>query len=106
LIEIRAPIPAAPKLETPANKASTTDTTSLLSWLGADYANGYEVQISKNSGFTDVVQQQVVVGVAEYTASPLAVGGTGTNYYWRVRSINAYGQKGSWSAYRYFKAIP
>jgi predicted secreted protein len=106
LIEIRAPIPAAPKLAIPANKALTTDTTPLFNWLGADYATGYEVQISKNSGFTAIVQQPVVTGITEYTAEPLIVSGTGTYYYWRVRSINTYGQKGSWSAYRYFKLIP
>ena len=106
LIEIRAPIPTAPKLTSPAGGASTTDTTPLLSWLGASYATGYEVQISKNSGFTAVIQQVVVTGITEYTATPLTISGTGTNYFWRVRSINTYGQKSSWSAYRYFKVTP
>jgi predicted phage tail protein len=106
LIEIRAPIPTAPKLTSPSGGASTTDTTPLLSWLGASYATGYEVQISKNSGFTAVIQQVVVTGITEYTATPLTISGTGTNYFWRVRSINTYGQKSSWSAYRYFKVTP
>lgn len=90
----------------PANNASTTDTTPLLSWRGVVYATGYEVQISKNSGFIAIVQQPVVTGVSEYTAEPLVFSGTGTYYYWRVRSINTYGQKGSWSAYLNFKVVP
>ena len=106
LIEIRAPIPAAPKLSSPAGGSSTTDTTPLLSWLGANYATDYEIQISKNSGFSAVVQQKVVTGITDYIADQLTISGTGTTYYWRVRSINTYGQKSSWSAYRYFKVIP
>ncbi len=104
-IVIQAPIPAAPKLTAPANQAEIKDTTPLLDWSTANYATGYEIQISKNSGFSGIIQQQVVNGVTEYIAKPLTYSGTGTNYYWRVRSINTYGQTGSWSAFRSFKII-
>jgi predicted phage tail protein len=104
-IEIQAPIPAAPKLILPVNGTSTNDTTPLLSWTGSDYAASYEVQISFNSGFSAIMQQSTIIGATEFTPDPLYISRS-TYYYWRVRSINVYGQVSSWSAYRSFKVIP
>ncbi len=104
-IEIRAPIPLVPRLTTPVNGFSTTDTTPILGWTKIDYAEDYEVQISLTSAFTAIVKQSTVASVTEYTPDPLYISRT-TYYYWRVRSINAYGQKSRWSAYRSFKVIP
>ena len=104
-IEIKAPVPATPKLTFPINYSVVNDSTPLLSWTETEYATSYEVQISLTKGFTAIVQQSAVTGVNEYTASPLLTSRF-SYYYWRVRSINAYGQKSGWSAYRYFKVIP
>ena len=104
-IEIKAPIPAIPKLTSPNNYTVINDSTPLLSWTEIAYATGYEVQISLTSGFTAIVQQSTIPGVNEYTASPLLTS-RNSYYFWRVRSINTYGQKSSWSANRYFKLIP
>jgi predicted phage tail protein len=102
-IEILAPFPAPPKLTLPAHKSTTSDTTPTLSWEQAGYAVGYEIQISLNYSFTKIVVQPTVNGQLSYTPNPLPVTGSGTTFYWRVRSINVYGQKGNWSSYRYFK---
>jgi predicted phage tail protein len=99
-IEIKAPVPAAPRLALPALKSSGNDTSPTLSWYEAPYAVSYEVQISRNYLFTRIVQQPTINDALEYTAAALTPNAT---YYWRVRSINIYGEKGKWSAYRSFK---
>jgi predicted phage tail protein len=99
-IEIMAPVPAPPKLALPALKSSIDDTSPTLSWYEAPYAVGYELQISRNYKFTQIIQQPTINDALEYTAAALTPNAT---YYWRARSINIYGEKGKWSAYRSFK---
>jgi predicted secreted protein len=104
-IEIMAPIPAPPKLALPAHKSSGSDSTPALSWNAAPYATGYEVQVAKTYTFktASIVAQPTVNGALQYTTAPLPLSGSSTTFYWRVRSINIYGEKGKWSAYRIFK---
>jgi predicted phage tail protein len=101
-IEIKAPVPVPPRLALPAHKSITSDTTPTLSWNAAAYATSYEVQISRNDRFTNIVAQPTVDGTLQYTPDPLPLSSSSTIFYWRVRSINIYGEKGSWSSYRYF----
>ena len=105
-IEIIAPIPAPPKLGLPAHKSTTSDTSPTLSWNPAAYAASYELQISRNDRFTNIVIQTTIDGAHQYTPDPLPLGGSSTIFYWRVRSINVYGEKSNWSGYRYFKVMP
>ena len=95
-----APIPVPPKLALPVHKSSAGSNALTVSWYSAPYAVDYEIQISRNYTFTKIVDQTSVNGALEYTPAPLLLN---TTYYWRVRSINIYGEKGKWSAYRIFK---
>jgi predicted phage tail protein len=105
-IEIIAPVPAAPKLLEPAGGSATSDTTPRLDWTDPAYAVGYNVQIALDSGFKAIIQNKTINSVSEYTADPLSASVSGATYFWRVRSVNVYDQKGSWSAYRSIKIIP
>ncbi|HEY87165.1 MAG TPA: hypothetical protein G4O06_03960, partial [Dehalococcoidia bacterium] len=97
---IQSPPPAPPTLTTPANGATTVDSTPDLAWThgGASY---FCVQISTDSAFNNIVCNDDHVNSFSYTPGdqychPLEVG----TYWWRVKAY--YGTWGDWSSSRYF----
>lgn len=60
---------------------------------------GYEIQISKNSTFTKIVQTGLVKESISYIADELSKDG---KYYWRVRPINDLDIPGGWTETRDF----
>ncbi len=103
---VTPPAPPAPTLLTPANNSSTNDTTPTLTWNSPLYtysALSYEVQISRNTTFTNLVTTASVgAGTTNYTPAPLLPG----IYYWRVRAINNQGLAGAFAAYRKVTVTP
>lgn len=93
-------IPAKPTLTIPANNHFTRDTTVLLLWNQADYAEDYHVQVTRNAkfGLTSRVVDLEDVDNTFFITDPLADG----RYYWRVRGRNTEGTYGNWSAVRNF----
>jgi len=91
-----APLPpAAPTLLAPADGSLTTNYAPTLDWNDVLSAAHYQVQVSINSTFTNIVQDDSTPIVSNYTASPALT--PNTTYYWRVRAFNATGQASDWS---------
>ncbi|MBI5955254.1 MAG: S8 family serine peptidase [Chloroflexi bacterium] len=87
----------APTLSLPKNGLISNDTTPDFSWNAVTAANTYEIQISTNNTFTDVVRTSTSAA-RTYTPAALPHG----VYYWRVRGRNIYDIPGVWSYYRVF----
>jgi aqualysin 1 len=92
--------PAAPKLLSPANNSGTSDTTPDFYWSGVTYGSFYHIQVSTNTTFTNIVEEDevIIAGVAHTFSSTLPEG----KYYWRVQAKNNLSEYGPWSAYRSF----
>ncbi|MBK8035305.1 MAG: hypothetical protein IPK17_38535 [Chloroflexi bacterium] len=86
----------APTQSSPANNASTTDTTPDLVWGAVTGAISYDVQVSTNVGMTEVVREANQTGTT-YTPAALAL----DDYWWRVRAVDIDGP-GAWSTVRKF----
>ena len=87
-----------PTLLAPANGAINQADRLWLSWLAADNATEYRVQISTVSDFSSIVADVNVSSITVYELTGLA---PGTTYFWRVRGANSSGF-GSWSDYFQF----
>ncbi len=90
--------PAAPTLSAPANAATGVKVRPTLSWTAVPGALSYLVEVSTNSGFTNVVASDTVTG----TSWVVNVGlNPSTQYFWRVTASNYCGN-GAMSAIRSF----
>ena len=78
----------------PADGASTTDTTPTFSWDAVPDAAGYELQLADSAAGVEAVPIQSVADTS-YTPS-LALANEQTHY-WRVRAVDGDDQKGNWS---------
>lgn len=74
----------APKLYYPANNAYTA-TNGMLKWKNVIGANKYNIQISKNSTFSNDIVFSGIFSTLEYYYKNLE---NSTKYYWRVNSSN------------------
>jgi photosystem II stability/assembly factor-like uncharacterized protein len=98
-ITIISVIPAAPALIAPVSGAYTNDTTPELSWKAVPYGVSYEVRVSRSYTFLSILEEpQPAEGELSIAAATYGDG----KYYWQVRAVNREGEKGKWSAYRYF----
>ena len=79
----------------PADGASTTDTTPTFSWNAVPGATGYELQLGDRLAGLESSPIQSVMG-ASYT--PVSALTNEQTHYWRVRAVDWDGQKGAWSA--------
>jgi hypothetical protein len=79
-------------LVTPADLSTDVDLQPEFSWQIADAAD-YQIQVATDAGFTTIVVDETIDGTDFVPAAELA---TGTDYYWRVRGLNACGD-GDWS---------
>jgi len=77
----------------PADAATITDTTPMLSWNAASEAVGYEIQISETSGELEG-SDLLTLNTEEYHVAEVIPNG-GTRY-WRVRPKNVDGVVGAW----------
>jgi RHS repeat-associated protein len=80
--------PSIPLLKYPSNGVTLNDNTPDLTWT-ADNANYFHIQISNNSGFASIIQENVSCNGFNWTPNIMADG----TYYWRVKT---YGN-GTWS---------
>jgi hypothetical protein len=87
--------PAVPILSAPANNANISDTTPTFNWSDSKPdLHHYELQIAKNSAFTQSVVKYNDIAVSIFTPTTALTPGT---YYWRVRAYNAAGKFSVWS---------
>ncbi len=99
-------VPSIPYLLTPVNNALILDSPEgvykpRLDWKDStpDLAY-YQVQVAKDSKFTDLVYDQIVVP-SEFTPPDSLE--PNTRYYWRVKAFNINGKSLNWSTARYFR---
>ena len=69
--------------------------TITLTWNPQSWAQGYQVQVSTNTGFTALVYQSATLPSGTGSDTPTLTTGT---YYWRVRSLVSGTTWGAWSA--------
>jgi hypothetical protein len=80
----------------PGNNSQENPTSLNLTWKPNPSASTYDVQISTSNAFTGAT----TVNTADTMRSVAGLTG-GTQYFWRVRSVNVNGSSG-WSTTRYF----
>jgi hypothetical protein len=88
-------VPSKPVLQAPSNNSVNVPLDPTLSWSEANYADHYQVQVSTNSSFTNLVYNNTDVASNSVAIGPL---NSTTTYYWRVRAINSVGA-GEYSTY-------
>ncbi len=78
---------AAPNLVYPPNGATNISVTPNMDWDPVTSATGYWIQLSTNSGFTNLVFQDTVMHPTTNLIIPNGVLNYSTTYYWRVIAI-------------------
>lgn len=96
-------VPATPALNAPANSAKASGTTVTFSWLPADRASNYSLQIARDAGFSNMLSTQATGNVTSFNSSGFP--DNGQIYYWRVSASNSRGS-GPYSATRAFTNGP
>lgn len=86
-------IPETPMLSSPSNNISGAELSPILSWKKAIGAFEYQLQLSLDSTFKNVLIDETITS-SEYE---LDQQNNNTTYYWRVKSINSSG-KSEWSS--------
>ena len=98
-----SPVSAAPVLLAPSIDAIINDRTPSLDWSIVEATTipitGYEIQVSKDTVFSSIVQSETTENLPPYVLPELMDG----LYYWRVRAINALDAPGVWSAVASFR---
>lgn len=84
--------PGPTVLKKPDNFATVYVTDVNLSWFESTDASTYDLQVSTNSNFTNLIKNQTGLTGLNYTAVGLPNG----TYFWRARGVNSVGI-GSWS---------
>jgi RHS repeat-associated protein len=87
------PIPPIPTLLQPANNSLNTSGNLLLSWNQSSGAATYELQVSSDQQFTNLVYNQTGISNTSYNVTNLT---KGIIYYWKVRAVNTSGAS-NWS---------
>ncbi|XWN38515.1 MAG: peptidoglycan DD-metalloendopeptidase family protein [Balneola sp.] len=90
--------PISVYLQSPQNDTGVTEETQLLRWLPLADADEYELVISKDEMFNNIVLSETSLVNREYTFSNLE---SNNDYYWKVRAKNSHGT-GEWSQTRMF----
>jgi hypothetical protein len=85
--------PLPPTLSSPPNGATDQATTVTLDWNISAGATSYQVQVSTDTSFTQIIVDTSGLTVDAYVVSGLA---NSTQYWWRVRATNA-GGTSNWS---------
>lgn len=85
--------PGAAVLSSPANNATEVLTDLTLSWAATQFAENYNLQLSKTNDFKSYVVNQTGITGTSYQTTGLE---KGVKYFWRVAAKNTVGT-GPWS---------
>jgi hypothetical protein len=91
-------LPGVPVLLAPADLSTGIQVTPSLSWNAASGATLYQLQLSKNAGFSTTVFSDSTIASTSRSVGPL---GNDSTYYWRVRAKNGSGWSGYSAAWRF-----
>ena len=89
-----AEIPDKVTASTPLDLATDVEVLTEFGWVATDHTNYYELQVSTNDTFTEIVRDVSFVLSNTYTLTDEL--DYNTEYYWRVRAVNEEGE-GDWS---------
>jgi len=92
-------VPPAPNLLSPANEASTSDTTPTFDWSDVTDASGvsYSLQVDDNADFSSPIISKEGLTESTYTLTKDEALSKGT-YYWRVKAVDGAGNASGWTA--------
>jgi hypothetical protein len=98
--------PASFQIVSPPGAAPTawfyTDNTPDLQWTPLFWAVVYEVQVSRNSAFTDIVWQSNTIAASNAPSVTIGTALADGSYYWRVRGKMPADAGGAWGAFSAF----
>lgn len=97
----QTPVPSAPVLSSPTNNAINQPVNVSLDWNDVGSTNSYNLQISKDINFTNILLNQTNINASNYTVNNLE---NDQEYFWRVSGTNPTGT-GNWSTVWKFKTI-
>ncbi len=83
---------AVPSLTGPADGSSNVSYTPNLDWGDVSLATHYEVEVSLDSNFTQIVRSATDLTDTQWTVAPALT--PNTTYYWRSRALDSCGQSG------------
>ncbi len=86
-------LPTAVSLTSPLNQSINQPIHTVFQWHSVSTATSYQLQVSSNTGFTDIVYQDSLIIATTSSGGSYSFG---TKYFWRVRAINLAGE-GAWS---------
>ena len=95
-------LPSAVTMSLPAANATGVSLTPTLTWNAVSGATSYEVQVSTNSTFTNIVASATGLTTTSYTLTTELA--QLTVHYWRVRAYKACGP-GAWPTARSFTTL-
>jgi photosystem II stability/assembly factor-like uncharacterized protein len=95
------PVLFAPNTAWPNDDQTSISTAPVLKWHSVTGAEGYDLQMSWDKGFTDMVCDVSVVGDTSYAATGLL---TDASYFWRLRTRYSAAMS-RWSSPRRFETM-
>ncbi|MEM1320516.1 MAG: M36 family metallopeptidase, partial [Bacteroidota bacterium] len=98
VVNVQSTILGPPTLQSPANNATEVSRLQNFSWNGVNDATSYDLQISTEPSFTNIVEEGLAIDAEQWTSSALSPNIT---YYWRMRT-NSFCGGGSYSTARTF----
>jgi len=88
--------PNPPSLAGPSNNSTNISLTPELSWNKADKADSYDLQLSDNDLFNNIIVDKKKITETTYTIESDILT-TETEYFWRVRSVSNVSGPSKWS---------
>ncbi len=89
VIEVEVTVPEIPLLVGPEDNAPNTRDTTILSWNNSLYSTHNNLQVSNDTGFTDLFYQ--MNGIVDTFKAVTGLDGL-TEYFWRVSALNIAGE--------------
>lgn len=96
-------IPATPLLISPLNNSVYQSVTPLLDWNNTQGAALYQIQLSRNQDFTELILNQSNINTSQFQV-PVSIINYDSVYYWRVNASNSNGT-GQWSSTWHFRTM-
>jgi hypothetical protein len=93
-----------PLLNAPADGSTVSSYDVILEWQAESGAQRYGFEVAEDNQFQFLVYEDVVPGTTPTVTGDALM--SGTQYYWRVRSIDDANSSSNWSAVRSFQYSP